>query len=165
MWCFPSTPCFPGVVSRKSLQHFRKLHCLSHYTLEELKQSALSLSLSVHGTYLPVQYTHTQHFWHNFQEKCCQAWNLVILAILLYSPLLPPILICWTFWLDGLNKLTNLKFFRMPSHCLCTALLFAMHLLTGLLGIGWWGKSTDAKIYSAWNQLVARYISLQKECT
>ena len=125
----------------------------------------LSLSLSVHGTYLPVQYTHTQHFWHNFQEKCCQAWNLVILAILLYSPLLPPILICWTFWLDGLNKLTNLKFFRMPSHCLCTALLFAMHLLTGLLGIGWWGKSTDAKIYSAWNQLVARYISLQKECT
>ena len=79
MWCFPSTPCLPGVVSRKSLQHFRTLHCLSHYTLEELKQSAFS----VHETYLPVQYTHTQHFWLNFQEKC-QAWNLVILAILLF---------------------------------------------------------------------------------
>jgi hypothetical protein len=73
-------------------------------------------------------------------------------------------LICWTVWLFGLNKLTNLRFFSMPNHCLCTA-LFAMHMLTGLLGIEWWGNSTDAKIYSAWNELVARYVFLQKECT
>ena len=69
-------------MSRKSLQRFRTLQCLSHYTLEEMKQSAVC----VHGTYLPLQYTHTQHFWQNFQETCCPAWNLVILPFYYFPP-------------------------------------------------------------------------------